>query len=103
MGSSGGPWFEDGCPTRGQGTATAVYQSEVLSKIKWVVWQFITCPPDNTGEPTLSRWALLGIPPKPPMVFDVPGLLSTPDGVPLEWVAPWENPHKMVVEEEKRL
>ena len=37
------------------------------------------------------------------MVFDVPGLLSIPDGVPLEWVALWENPHKMVVEEEKRL
>ena len=37
------------------------------------------------------------------MVLDVPGSLSTPDGSPLERAKPWENPHKMVVEEEMRL
>jgi len=37
------------------------------------------------------------------MVLDVPGSLSTPDGSPLEQAKPWENPHKMVVEEETRM
>ena len=42
-------------------------------------------------------------PPKPPMAFDVPGSLWIPDDVPLRWEAPWENPHKMVVEVEERM
>ena len=39
--------------------------------------------------------------PWPPMGLDVPGSLWILDGVPLERVAPWENPHIMVVEEEE--
>ena len=31
------------------------------------------------------------------MAFDVPGSQAIPDGIPLGWEAPWENPHTMMV------
>ena len=59
--------------------------------------------PVPTTNPHAVGRALLRTPLESPMAFDVPGSRWTPDGVPLGWEASWENPHKMVVEEEERL
>ena len=105
-GSSGRSWSEDGCPTEGQGTTAAASPKPryAARHSGWserpLTWEHH--PPDML-VPHPAPTGIARDPAQPPMVFDVPGSQAIPDGVPLGWEAPWENPHKMMVEEEVRM